>query len=109
MSGSLIFERSVSGRRGYRLPPGDVPAKLPAAVLPEEQLRPAPPQLPEVAEFDAVRHYTRLSQLNFSVDTHFYPLGDWYPAMPQASLWCVTELASKEAIDRLADTLSRMR
>ncbi len=34
-----------------------------------------PPLLPEVSELQAVRHYTRLSQLNFSIDTHFYPLG----------------------------------
>ena len=33
------------------------------------------PLLPEVSELDAVRHYTRLSQRNFSIDTHFYPLG----------------------------------
>ena len=75
MPGALIFERSVSGRRGYRLPPSGVPSRSPAEMLPAEQLRPAPPPLPEVAEFDVVRHYTRLSQLNFSVDTHFYPLG----------------------------------
>ncbi|MBI4342587.1 MAG: aminomethyl-transferring glycine dehydrogenase subunit GcvPB [Candidatus Omnitrophica bacterium] len=75
MSGLLIFERSVPGRRGYRLPPSDVPAVNRSDVLPAEQLRAAPPPLPEVAEFDVVRHYTKLSQLNFSVDTHFYPLG----------------------------------
>ncbi|MBI2104764.1 MAG: aminomethyl-transferring glycine dehydrogenase subunit GcvPB [Candidatus Omnitrophica bacterium] len=75
MSGPLIFERSVPGRRGYVLPPGDVPAVPAADALPEDQLRAIPPRLPEVAEFDAVRHYTRLSQANFSVDTHFYPLG----------------------------------
>ena len=75
MSGPLIFERSVPGRRGYRLPPSEVPACRPGEALPEEALRPTPPPLPEVAEFDVVRHYTRLSQLNFSVDTHFYPLG----------------------------------
>ena len=34
-----------------------------------------PPLLPEVSELQAVRHFTRLSQLNFSIDTHFYPLG----------------------------------
>ena len=33
------------------------------------------PLLPEVSELEAVRHFTRLSQLNFSIDTHFYPLG----------------------------------
>ena len=75
MSGLLIFERSVPGRRGYIVPPSEVPARRPADVIPEEHLRATPPPLPEVAEFDAVRHYTRLSQHNFSVDTHFYPLG----------------------------------
>src|SRR5690606_7839069 len=43
--------------------------------LPQAQLRAAPPALPEVSELDVVRHYTRLSQLNFSIDTQFYPLG----------------------------------
>ena len=75
MAEPLIFERSVSGRRGYVLPPSDVPAGDPARVLPAEQLRTDPPHLPEVAELEAIRHFTRLSQLNFAVDTHFYPLG----------------------------------
>jgi glycine dehydrogenase subunit 2 len=75
MSGPLIFERSVPGRRGYCLPLRDVPARNPADVLPQDHLRASAPPLPEVAEFDVVRHYTKLSQLNFSVDTHFYPLG----------------------------------
>ncbi|PIQ84148.1 MAG: glycine dehydrogenase (aminomethyl-transferring) [Candidatus Omnitrophica bacterium CG11_big_fil_rev_8_21_14_0_20_63_9] len=75
MSEPLVFERSVPGRRGYRLPPRDVPALDLADAIPQEHLRPSPPPLPEVAEFDVVRRYTRLSQLNFSVDTHFYPLG----------------------------------
>jgi len=70
----LIFERSVTGRRGYRLPPADVPHAA-EDVLPPGQRRDSVPPLPEVAEFDVVRHYTRLSQLNFSVDTNFYPLG----------------------------------
>ena len=71
----LLNERSVPGRRGYRLPPCDVPARPLREWVPADQLRRDPPQLPEVAEFDAVRYFTRLSQLNFSVDTHFYPLG----------------------------------
>ena len=75
MADPLIFERSVAGRRGYRFPARDVPAIDPAAALPADQLRATAPALPEVSEFDVVRHYTRLSQLNFSVDTHFYPLG----------------------------------
>ncbi len=72
---SLIFEQSVPGRRGYRLPPSDVPERSLHDLIPEEQVRRQSPRLPEVSELDVVRHYTRLSQLNFSVDTHFYPLG----------------------------------
>jgi glycine dehydrogenase subunit 2 len=42
--------------------------------LPNTRARKDAP-LPEVSELDVVRHYTRLSQKNFSIDTHFYPLG----------------------------------
>jgi glycine dehydrogenase subunit 2 len=45
------------------------------ADLPAQLRRAQPPALPEVSELETVRHYTRLSQLNFSIDTHFYPLG----------------------------------
>lgn len=67
----LIFELSRSGRRA-RLQAPDAPS---AADLPASLLRERPPVLPEVSELDALRHYTRLSQRNFSIDTHFYPLG----------------------------------
>jgi glycine dehydrogenase subunit 2 len=43
--------------------------------IPAGLLRDEPPLLPEVSEMQAVRHYTRLSQKNFSIDTQFYPLG----------------------------------
>jgi glycine dehydrogenase subunit 2 len=43
--------------------------------VPPQLRRSAPAALPEVSELQAVRHYTRLSQMNFSIDTHFYPLG----------------------------------
>ena len=71
----LVFELSKSGRRGARLPASDVPDRpldelLPAAFR-AEQL----PPLPEVAEPEVVRHFSNLSTLNMSVDTHFYPLG----------------------------------
>jgi glycine dehydrogenase subunit 2 len=46
-----------------------------ASEIPDNLLRKTPPMLPEVSEMDAVRHYTRLSQKNFSIDTQFYPLG----------------------------------
>ena len=71
----LIFERSVPGRRGYRLPPSRASSREPSQLLPSELLRSELPKLPEVSELDVVRHYTRLSQRNFCVDTHFYPLG----------------------------------
>lgn len=68
----LIYEKSVAGRRGVRLPASDVPK---AAPLPENLLRTEAPALPEVSELDVVRHFTNLSRRNFSVDTNFYPLG----------------------------------
>src|SRR5580658_3238512 len=68
----LIFEHSHPGR-GAR---GQWPkAPSAAASVPEALRRKHRPLLPEVSELDVVRHYTRLSQLNFSIDTHFYPLG----------------------------------
>jgi glycine dehydrogenase subunit 2 len=67
----LIFERSRTGRRAN----AQAPEPLSVTDLPPELLRSDPPCLPEVSELDAVRHYTRLSQKNFSIDTHFYPLG----------------------------------
>ncbi len=68
----LIFELSRAGRRNsshlHSAPDS-------TATLPPHLLRTHAPHLPEVSELEAVRHYTRLSQKNFSIDTHFYPLG----------------------------------
>jgi glycine dehydrogenase subunit 2 len=69
----LIFEQSVPGRRGCQNPPSDVPPVK--TQLPETLQRKHALALPEVSELDAIRHFTRLSQRNYSVDTHFYPLG----------------------------------
>ncbi len=68
----LIQEQSRKGRRAFaQAPSGPIQAPgLPAALR-----RRTPPPLPEVSEMQVVRHYTRLSQKNFSIDTHFYPLG----------------------------------
>jgi glycine dehydrogenase subunit 2 len=71
----LIFEVSSPGRIAYSLPDSDVPKSDPRELVPAKQLRSSPAELPEVSEFDVVRHYTRLSQMNYGVDTHFYPLG----------------------------------
>ncbi len=70
----VIFEYSTPGRgAGDQWPEATPAAQL--ADLPAALRRAAAPQLPEVGELEVVRHFTRLSQLNFSIDTHFYPLG----------------------------------
>ena len=68
----LIFELSKEGRCGYSLPVNQFPS---APELPLEVRRQVPLLLPQVSEPDVVRHYTNLSQMNFGVDTGFYPLG----------------------------------
>ncbi len=57
------------------MPACDVPTMPVEKLLPPEALAAEPPALPELAEPDVVRHFTNLSTLNMSVDTHFYPLG----------------------------------
>lgn len=71
----LIFELSSPGRRAHGIPDPDVPEVPLDQVLPVGALRRAPPGLPEVSELEVVRHYTRLSHRNFSIDEGFYPLG----------------------------------
>ncbi len=74
-STATLFELSHPGRRAARLPACDVPAPSACELLPAAYLAEAPPPLPELAEPEVVRHFTNLSTLNMSVDTHFYPLG----------------------------------
>ncbi|MFO0789455.1 MAG: aminomethyl-transferring glycine dehydrogenase subunit GcvPB [Pirellulales bacterium] len=71
----LLFELSETGRRAHRLPACDVPERPAKDLLPANMLAAAPPALPELSEPQVVRHFANLSQLNMSVDTHFYPLG----------------------------------
>ncbi|MDR7401051.1 MAG: aminomethyl-transferring glycine dehydrogenase subunit GcvPB [Armatimonadota bacterium] len=71
----LIFELSTPGRLGCALPDPDVPVRPVAERVPAHLLRETPPALPEVSELDVVRHYTRLSHRNFSIDEGMYPLG----------------------------------
>jgi glycine dehydrogenase subunit 2 len=69
----LIYEKSQAGRRASALPHYE---SLPAPpAIPAGLRRSAPPRLPEVPEFELVRHFTELSTRNFGVDTGFYPLG----------------------------------
>lgn len=70
----LIFELSREGRRGYSLPENSH-SEYTLDTLPEWARRTDTPMLPEVSEFDVVRHFTNLSNKNFGLDTGFYPLG----------------------------------
>ncbi len=76
---ALVFEHGHEGRRGYVVPRvedsvrqrvGDV-----QALLPPKMRRKSPPELPELSEVEVVRHFTRLSQMNYGVDLGLYPLG----------------------------------
>ena len=71
----LIFERSSQGRVGYQLPALEGPPVDPSATLPAALLRGEIEGMPEVSEVDVVRHFTRLSKWNYSVDEGLYPLG----------------------------------
>ncbi|MEX0762764.1 MAG: aminomethyl-transferring glycine dehydrogenase subunit GcvPB [Dehalococcoidia bacterium] len=67
----LLMERSVPGRFAIAMPESDVPeSPLPDAAMLRQDL-----ELPEVSQLEIVRYFTLLSQLNFSIDTNFYPLG----------------------------------
>lgn len=70
MTEPTIYELSAPGRVGVRFPKPDVPLTS----LPDGFIRADLP-LPEVAEVDVVRHFTRLSRLNYGIDLGLYPLG----------------------------------
>ncbi len=66
----LLWEKGQKGRHGMSIPASDVPpAEFPA------ELQGAGPEFPDLSEIDVVRHYTRLSQWNYGVDSGMYPLG----------------------------------
>jgi glycine dehydrogenase subunit 2 len=72
----LIFERSQGGRAGYSLPPLDVDeTALDEIIPPEFQREDDLEGMPEVTEVDVVRHFTRISTWNYSIDQGMYPLG----------------------------------
>lgn len=70
----LIFDKGEKGRGAGAQRPSAINCEA-LADLPSAALRKTPPALPEVSELQVVRHYTRLSRKNFSIDTNFYPLG----------------------------------
>src|ERR687883_713390 len=73
---ALVFERSQTGRRGYRLPALDVDETALDEIIPKEFQRDDDLEgMPEVSEVDVVRHFTRISTWNYSIDLGMYPLG----------------------------------
>src|SRR6266566_1730395 len=73
---ALIFERSHPGRAGFMLPPLDVPETALAEIIPAQFQREDDLEgLPEVSEVDVIRHFTRISTWNYSIDLGLYPLG----------------------------------
>ncbi len=74
----LLIEKSRKGRRGYSIQPfsgkGGEPEEV-SKMIPRAMLRMDPPKLPELSEPDIVRHFLRLSQMNFAIDLGMYPLG----------------------------------
>jgi len=71
----LIFEQGGKGRKGYSLPRWDIEEVEVKNCVPSYLLREELGGFPELSEVDVVRHFTRLSQWNYGVDSGFYPLG----------------------------------
>jgi len=71
----LIFEKSAPGKRGFELPPSDVPAVDVRAALGLDFARGDIEGFPEVSEIEVIRHFTRLSTWNYAIDLGMYPLG----------------------------------
>jgi len=71
---ALVFEKSSPGKKAYKMPPLDVPAVDPAALLGDAHRKVAG-LLPELSEIEIIRHFTRLSTWNYAIDLGMYPLG----------------------------------
>ncbi len=71
---ALIFEKSSPGKKGYKLPPLDVPEADAAALL-GDAARDHVGEMPELSEIEIIRHFTRLSTWNYAIDLGMYPLG----------------------------------
>ena len=70
-----LFDLGSPGRKAYSLPAAQLPDVELETLLPPDEVRGPVDHLPELTELDVVRHFTRLSQWNFSIDGNFYPLG----------------------------------
>jgi len=74
-SEGVIFEKSAPGKRGFELPPSDVPPVDVQAALGADYARRDIEGFPEVSEIEVIRHFTRLSTWNYAIDLGMYPLG----------------------------------
>ena len=112
----LLLERSVPGRVGTVLPDLDVPAQpLPGDTLLRDDLL-----LPEVSEPEVVQYFTGLRKLNFSIDTHFYPLSrcpmqynpkityELHFPLPEPTISLPPSSLEKPPISRLPPAASRL-
>ena len=72
---ATIFEKGASGRSGLSLPELDVKEGELKTLIPFHLLRKELPTLPEVSQIELVRHYTKLSKMNYGVEDGIYPLG----------------------------------
>ncbi|MCB4790423.1 MAG: aminomethyl-transferring glycine dehydrogenase subunit GcvPB [Elusimicrobia bacterium] len=71
----ILIELSQEGQIGYSVPENDMGETDISKILPQKYMRATIPKLPQVSEPDLRRHFTKLSQLNYSLTTNFYPLG----------------------------------
>jgi len=71
----IIFEKSKPGKRGLLIPKSGVECRNIEHLIPSNILRDSDVNLPELTELDVMRHFIKLSQKNYSIDTVFYPLG----------------------------------
>lgn len=72
---TTIFDIGEEGRSGLRLPGLDVPERPLTELIPAELIRKESAKLPQVSQIEVVRHYTKLSRMNYGVDNGIYPLG----------------------------------
>ncbi len=78
MQGKVVEPLSIelsNGAKGYSLPKTDLPETSKRISIPEHLLRKDVPKLPSLSENEAVRHFVRLSRLNYAIDINMYPLG----------------------------------
>src|ERR1700741_1878936 len=71
----VIFAESAQGKRGFELPPLDVPAVDARAALGSDFARETREVFREVGKIEVLRHFTRLSTWNYAIDLGMYPLG----------------------------------